>query len=175
MPKDLATQNTGSGRGGAPRRACLPRGGAAVAAALRQIDARRFRPQPSHRLYKLAPESAASESSVLSAHLPPRSGRSCLFPFLDSRELRPGAAEMAAESCVPQPLFGGAISSTFPARFQVRGSHSAARLNLLALRGRASFFYSWACVCVLTLGLDPLVLICAGCEQHPGGPRPSGP
>ncbi|KAG0526112.1 hypothetical protein BDA96_06G117300 [Sorghum bicolor] len=25
---------------------------------------------------------------------------------------------MAAESCVPRPLFGGAISTTFPARFQ---------------------------------------------------------
>lgn len=117
----------------APKRntsACVPstRGRCCGAAS----DRRAALPAPT-----LSPHAYNSRPNRAPSTVPPRSG-SC-FPFLDK-----AGAEMAAESCVPRPLFGGAISTTFPARFQVRGS-----LRLPPqppCPPRSSFLFS-SCVC----------------------------
>uniref|UniRef100_A0A0E0KRF6 Ran guanine nucleotide release factor n=1 Tax=Oryza punctata TaxID=4537 RepID=A0A0E0KRF6_ORYPU len=69
------------------------------AAAAREIDARRLRHPP----YKALPSIAKPTDFLLLSCSPPPS---------------PTERRMSGERCVGRPLFGGAVSSTFPVRFQ---------------------------------------------------------
>jgi hypothetical protein len=139
---------------GTPRRACLPRG--AVAAALRQIDARRFRPQPSRRM-------PITRARI--AHLPRfHHALEAVSPFSTKLVQRwpRRAASLGPCSAAPSPP-----PSPPASRYE---APSACPRNLPALRGLASFFRR---ACVLTLRLDGL-LACSALLKPDGAQAPRG-
>ncbi|TVU14242.1 hypothetical protein EJB05_37698, partial [Eragrostis curvula] len=98
-----AASRSGTGRGGSALSACV---------AFTQGDlcsaSNRRAASPPPRLYK--PPDPPVPPPLRFAHLRRRSRSHLLL----RRKLIP----MAAETCAPRPLFGGAISTTFPVRFQ---------------------------------------------------------